>query len=294
MRRGERRGGPAAWAFLAPALAVYGFFALLPVLQALGLSLFSWGASASSPAWLGLGNFAEVFGDRVFWRAVLSNVLLAAFSVAIQLPVALVLAAVLAGKVRGRWFLRTAYFAPMVVPTVVIAFFWRYFLLDYDRGLVNGALALCGAGRVGWLGSAASAWPAIFSAISWRYVGFHMVVLLAGVLAVPGELYEAAALDGAGVWGRFRHVTLPGVAPVLALSAMLSVVGSLKYFDLVYVMTGGKPDHTTELGATYIYNVGIAGGRWGYGCAMAALLLALSLAAAWGVLRVRRRAEVRA
>jgi raffinose/stachyose/melibiose transport system permease protein len=294
VRSGTRRAGLTAWAFLGPALAVYGFFALLPVLEALGLSLFSWSSSSSSASWLGLGNFAEVLGDGVFWRAVLNNVMLAALSVGIQLPVALVLAAILAGKVRGRWFFRTAYFAPMVVPTVVIAFFWRYFLLDYDKGLVNAALGLCGAGPVGWLGSAATAWPAVFSAISWRYIGFHMVILLAGVLAVPGELYEAAALDGAGVWGRFRHVTLPGVAPVLALSAMLSVVGSLKYFDLVYIMTGGKPDHTTELGATYIYDQGIAGGRWSYGCAMAVVLLGLSLAAAWAVLRVRRRVEVRA
>lgn len=120
-----------------------------------------------------------------------------------------------------------------------------------------------------------------------------MIVLLAGVLAIPGDLYEAAQLDGAGAWGRFRHVTLPGVAPVLALSAMLSIVGSLKYFDLVYIMTGGGPDHATELGATYIYNLGIAGGRWSYGCAMAVLLLLLSLAAAAIVLRVRRRVEVR-
>jgi raffinose/stachyose/melibiose transport system permease protein len=282
-----------AWLFLAPALLVYGVFALLPIVESVGLSFTSWDSQSTQISLLGAGNYLEAFGDGVFWKAISNNLLLAALSVIVQLPIALLLAAMLGGRLRGRWIFRTAYFAPMVVPTVVIAFFWRYFLLDYDQGLVNAALAICGLGRVGWLGSAGDAWPAIFSAISWRYIGFHMVVLLAGVLAVPDELYEAAALDGAGVWGRFRHVTLPGVAPVLAISTMLSVVGSLKYFDLVYIMTKGGPDHATELGATYIYNLGIEGGRWSYGCAMAVVLLLLSLAAAAVVLRIRRRVEIR-
>ncbi len=286
------RRSPVAWLFLLPALSVYGLFALMPILQAVGLSFFSWSTEQSDPAWLGVGNFIEAFTDGVFWRAVGNNLLLAAMSIIVQLPIALLLAALLGGRLRGRWVFRTAYFAPMVVPTVVIAFFWRYFLLDYDKGLVNSALTICTFERVGWLGSATDAWPAIFSAISWRYIGFHMIILLAGVLAIPDDLYEAAQLDGAGAWDRFRHVTLPGVAPVLTLSAMLSVVGSLKYFDLVYIMTKGGPDHATELGATYIYNLGIEGGRWSYGCAMAVVLLVLSLAAAGIVLRVRRRMEI--
>ncbi len=293
MNRDSQRRSRSAWLFLAPALLVYGCFALLPMLEALGLSFFSWSCDSPDVRWLGAGNYVEAFGDSVFWKAIGNNLLLAALSVAVQLPIALLLAAILAGRVRGRWIFRTACFAPMVLPTVVIAFFWQYFLLDYDDGLANAALAVCRLGPVDWLGQGGNAFAAIFSAISWRFVGFHMVILLAGALAVPDELYEAAALDGAGAWGRFRHVTLPGVAPVLALSAMLSVVGSLKYFDLVYVMTKGGPDGATELGATYIYRVGIAGGRWSYSCAMAVVLLALSLVAAAVVLRVRRRVEIR-
>jgi raffinose/stachyose/melibiose transport system permease protein len=288
----RRRRSAAAWAFIAPALAVYAFFALLPIVQSLGLSFSSWQGDQVGPEWGGAGNYAEALSDVVFWRAVGNNILLAVGSVAVQLPIALVLAALLAGRLRGRWIFRTAYFAPMVLPTVVIGLFWRNFLLDYDEGLVNAAAAWCGLGRGSWLGDGRLAMGAIFSAISWRYVGFHMVILLAGVLAVPRDLYEAAALDGAGAWGRFRHVTLPGVAPVLALSAMLSVVGSLKYFDLVYIMTRGGPDHATELGATYIYNIGIHGTRWSYGCTMAVVLLVLSLGGAALVLRVRRRVEV--
>ena len=288
------RGRPgAAWLFMSPALAVYGFFALLPVALALALGFCRWDGDQAGPALLGLGNYVEALTDGVFWRAVGNNLLLAGLSVVVQLPIALALAAALAGPVRGRWVFRTAYFAPMVLPTVVIAFFWRYFLLDPSDGLANGALrAVCLPGQ-NWLHQPGLAFAAVFSAISWRHVGFHTVILLAGVLSVPEERYEAAALDGAGVWGRFRHVTVPGVAPVLGLSALLAVVGSLRYFDLVYIITGGGPDHATELGATWIYAVGVDGRRAGYGCALAVLLLAVSLVAAALVFRARRRAEAR-
>jgi len=285
---GTRREARAAWLFLAPALAVYVGFALLPILAAAGLSLSSWNQGQARPAWLGLGNYSEAFADGVFWKAVLNNLLLAALSVAVQLPIALALAAALAGPLRGRWLFRTTYFAPMVLPTVVIAFFWRFFLLDPADGLANAALRAVGAGGADWLGDPKLAFGAVFSAVSWKYVGFHMVILLAGVLAIPAGLYEAAELDGAGAWGRFRHVTLPGVAPVLGVCALLAVIGSLKYFDLVYVMTKGGPDHATELGATWIYAVGVDGRRVGYGSALAIVLLVVSLLAAWVVMRLRR------
>lgn len=286
---GARRESRAAWLFLAPALAVYGLFALAPILAALGLSFTEWNEGQPRPAWLGAANHLEAFSDWVFWKAVLNNLLLAALSVAVQLPVALALAAMLAGPLRGRAIFRTAYFAPMVLPTVVIAFFWRYFLLDPADGLANATLRALGASGADWLGDPRLAFGAVFSAVSWKYIGFHMVILLAGVLAIPRGLYEAAELDGAGAWSRFRHVTLPGVAPVLGVSALLAVIGSLKYFDLVYVMTKGGPDHATELGATWIYAVGVDGRRVGYGSALAVLLLVVSLAVAWLVVKLRRQ-----
>jgi raffinose/stachyose/melibiose transport system permease protein len=288
---GSERGARAAWLFLAPALVVYAGFALLPILEAGGLSLCSWNQGQARPSWLGPGNYAEAFSDGVFWRAVLNNLLLAALSVAVQLPVALALAAMLAAPLRGRWLFRTVYFAPMVLPTVVIAFFWRYFLLDPEDGLANAALRLAGAGGADWLGDPRLAFGAVFSAVSWKHIGFHTIILLAGVLAIPGGLYEAATIDGAGAWGRFRHVTLPGVAPVLGVCALLAVIGSLKYFDLVYVMTRGGPDHATELGATWVYAVGVEARRVGYGCALAVVLLVVSLLAAALVMKIRRGAQ---
>ena len=281
-----------AWLFVAPALGVFCVFALLPILGALGLSLFSFPSGAgggTGPSFAGLANYAEAFTDGVFWLAVGRNLALAVLSVTLQIPVALVLAVLLAGRVRCRSIFRTAYFAPMVLPTVVIAFFWRYFLLDPTDGLANAFLGLFGSEGADWLHDPHLAFGAVFSAISWRHVGFHMVILLAGALAIPEELYDAASVDGAGAWGRFRHVTLPGMRGAIAISALLAVIGSLRYFDLVYIITGGGPDHATELGATWIYTTGIVGRRWGYGSALAVVLLVLSMAAGVAVLAWRRR-----
>lgn len=251
------------------------------------MSLVSWTGKGASFA--GLGNFGEALTDGVFWLAVVRNFALAFLSLTIRIPVALALAVVLAGRVRGRGIFRTAYFAPVVVPTVVIAFFWRLYLLDPMDGLANAFLERLGSGGADWLGETRLAFGAVFSAISWRYVGFHMVILLAGALAIPEELYDAARVDGAGAWRRFLHVTLPGMRGAVAVSALLAVIGSLRYFDLVYIMTEGGPDHATELGATWIYSTGVAGRRWGYGSALAVLLLVVSGAVAWGVLALRRR-----
>jgi raffinose/stachyose/melibiose transport system permease protein len=282
------RGELAGWAFSAPALAVFALFAVVPAAGAVVFSLFSWGGSGAEFA--PLSNYAEAATDGVFWLAVARNFALATLSVAVQIPVALVLAVLLAGPVRGRAVFRTAYFAPVVLPTVVIAFFWRYFLLDPADGLANALLGAFGSDGAEWLHEPSLAFFSVFSAISWRYVGFHTVILLAGALAVPDELYDAARVDGAGAWARFVHVTIPCMRNALAVSALLAVVGSLRYFDLVYVMTLGGPDHATELAATWIYKAGITGRRWGYGAALAVIMLAISAGAGWGVLALRRRA----
>ena len=287
---GAGRSGSRAWFLVAPALAVFCIFALLPIFQAVLLSLFSWRGEGTGPSFALLGNHVEVFTDGVFWRAVLRNFELAFLSLAVQIPIALLLAVLLAGRIRGRSIFRTAYFAPMVVPTVVIAFFWRYFLLDPEDGLANALLGLFGSSGSDWLHNPRLAFGAVFSAISWRYIGFHTVILLAGALGVPGELYDAAKVDGAGAWACFRHVTLPGMRGAVAVSALLAVIGSLRYFDLIYIITGGGPDHPTELGATGIYTTGNVGRRWGDGCALAVVLLLLSMGAAWAVLAARKSA----
>jgi len=262
------------WLFLVPALAFYLSFVALPIAQSFYVSLFDWPTHAAAPArFVGLENYARLVNDGVFWKALSHNVALVVLSLVIQLPVALFLAALLSGRVFARGFFRTVYFTPMVLPTVVIALVWRQILLPAtSAGLLTQLLAWLGlpSPADGFLGDPRFALLSVILTISWRYVPFHMVLFIAGIETIPEELYEAARIDGANARQLFRHITLPSLAPVVRISAVLSIVGSLKYFDLVYVMTGGgPPEHVTELMTTYMFKIGIDQQTIGYGSAVA-------------------------
>jgi raffinose/stachyose/melibiose transport system permease protein len=282
----KRHHGPwTPWLYLLPALLIYAVFVLAPVAESFRLSFFEWPTSFSDPVFVGLGNFAKLLHDPIFWRALFHNGLLLILSLCIQLPVALGLAVLLSYPIRGRWLFRTIFFAPMVMPTVAIAVLWSYVFMP-ESGLVDQVIRLMDSGfGHGWLGGQYTALPCVFIVICWRYVGFHMVLFMAGLAAVPDELYEAARIDGASEWQAFRYITLPLIKPALAVSATLSIIGSLKYFDLVYMMIGGAPEMSRELLATYVYRLAFDSGqgRYGYGSAVAVMLFIIALAIASGV-----------
>ena len=271
--------------FLLPALAVYAVFVLAPIAESFRLSLFRWPTAAAAPEYVFLRNFAELLADRVFWSALWHNALLLVLSLVTQLPLALALAVLLSYPTLWRGLFRTAFFAPMVMPSVAIAVLWTYIYMP-EQGLLDQAVRLVYRDFAwGWLSEPRTALLCVFVTISWRYVGFHMVLFMAGLTAIPDDLYEAARLDGAGEWQVFSRVTLPMLRPVIAVSATLSVVGSLKYFDLVYMMAGGAPEASRELMATYIYRLAFASGqgRYGYGSAAAVILLCTALAVVAGI-----------
>lgn len=262
------------WLFLLPALVFYLSFVAFPIMQSFYVSLFEWDTHATRPTrFAGLGNYARLVRDGVFWKALSHNVVLLVLSLLIQLPIALFLAALLSGRIFARGFFRTVYFTPMILPTVVIAIVWRQMFLPADsQGLLVMLLERVGlpAPSDGFLGDPRFALISVVLTISWRYVGFHMVLFMAGIESISEEYYEAARIDGANSWQLFRHITLPSLAPVIRISAVLSIVGSLKYFDLVYVMTrGGPPEHVTELMTTYMFQIGIHQQTIGYGSAVA-------------------------
>ncbi|HOX36842.1 MAG TPA: sugar ABC transporter permease [Candidatus Brocadiia bacterium] len=266
--------------FVAPALALYALFVMVPLCQSFWFSLFDWNGYSQDMKFTGMRNYAALLRDGVFWGSLWRNIFLLAASLVVQLPIAIILAALLAGPVRFARVLRAGLFAPMILPTVIVALLW-IFIYDPVDGLLNGLLGGIGLQslRRGWLGEATTALPAVTVAVCWRYTGFHMILFAAGIVNIPAETYEAAELDGASAFARFIHVTLPGLYPVIRVSALLSVVGSMKYFDLNYLMpSGGAPDRATELVATYMYREGINADRWGYGCAIAVALCALTLA----------------
>lgn len=267
--------------FLFPACAVYAVFVLLPIGESLRLSLYHWSSPLAEPTFHGLANFADLLRDPIFWRALWHNALLVILSLAVQLPLACGLALLLQQPIRGRGLLRTALFAPMIMPTAAIAALWL-FLYQPGDGLLTQLIRLFRPDfDYGWLAVPTHALFWVFLTICWRHTGFHLVLFLAGVAAIPDDLYEAARIDGAGEWAQARHITLPLLKPVAAVAATLSVIGSLKYFDLVYLMLDrGVPEEHRELLATYVYRLAFSGfsGRYGYSSSVAVSLLVVALA----------------
>ncbi len=273
-----------SWALVGPAVAVYSLFVIVPIAGAVAMSLVDLrpGGEGWSPT---LDNFVRAFLDVMFWRALAHNFALLAASLVIQLPIAMALALFVAGLGRSRPLFRAGYFLPMMVTAAAIGRIWML-VFDPLGGPVNGALEAAGVSTDSlpdWFGSTTLALPTVIFVISWRYIGFHMVILLAGLISIPRELYEAARVDGSGRWECFRHVTLPMMSRPLKISAMLAVVGSMRYFDLVYIMTKGGPDGSTELVATYMFKNALGeAGEYSYGAALAVLLAVSSLAVVAG------------
>ena len=289
------REGLVILAFLAPALLVYGIFVLYPIVQSVAYSLYQWSGIAPGFTFVGLGNYQQVLQTPIFWKALGNNLILVIASILTQLPVALAVALLLSTRLRGLRVFRTVYLFPLLMSTVAIALLWT-FIYNPNLGLLNAlldALNLHGWQR-GWLGDEATALWAIIGVISWHYVPFYMVLFLAGLTNIPHELYEAARLDGAGSWGVFQHVTLPLMRGVIRTAAILSLIGSLKYFDLIWVMTGGGPNGATELMATYMYKQAFEQYRMGYASSVAVVLFVIAFVISGAVLIVdqRRTGEV--
>jgi raffinose/stachyose/melibiose transport system permease protein len=287
------RGRAVGTAFLVPAGLVFAGFVLLPIFESFRLSFFCWPQTSGEPVFCGLANFAKLLGDPVFWWAAGHNVVLVVLSLAVQLPLAFGLAVLLSYRTRGQTLFRTAFFAPMVMPTTAIAVLWTLIYLP-GHGLLDQFVRLFAPRfSFGWLSTPGLAMLCVFVVICWRYVGFHMVLYLAGMGILPDDVYEAARLDGAGEWQVCWHVTLPLMWPVIRVSALLSIIGSLKYFDLVYMMAGGAPEPHRDLMATYVYRLAFASGqgRYGYASAAATMLFVCALGAAIAVMICGKRRE---
>ncbi|MDD4097184.1 MAG: sugar ABC transporter permease [Lentisphaeria bacterium] len=267
--------------FILPALAVYGLFVVFPILDSFHMSFLHWESPLLPPEFCGLENFRRLLVDEVFWRAMGHNFLLLAGSLLLQLPLAALLAFLLYYPTLGRTVFRTAFFAPMVMPTAAIAVLWQY-VYEPGNGLLTSLLRLAVDQDFShaWLADPGTALLWIFVTICWQYTGFHMVLFMAGLSAIPADYFEAARLDGAKEWQVCWHVALPALRPTIAVSATLSIVGSLKYFDLVYLMAGGLPETSREVLATYIYRLAFDQnqGRYGYGSAVAVMLFLAALA----------------
>ena len=267
------------WLFILPALLVYLLFVLIPMGTSFGMSLFHWEGASARPVFCGLSNFSRLPKDPVFWRAILHNILLLVGSLAIQLPIAAGLALLLYYPLRGRSIFRTAFVSPMVIPTAAVAILWQYIYAP-ENGMLTSLIRLIRPDfEYAWLATPGISLFWIFVVICWQYIGFHCVLFMAALTAVPQSCIDAARLDGASEWQICRHLLIPLMKPMARVSVILSVVGSLKYFDLIYLMAGGLPAENREVAATYIYRLAFdySQGRFGYASACAVVLFLLAL-----------------
>ena len=273
--RRPRRAWAGAVLFLLPALALYGVFVVFPMVQAARYSLFDWNGLEPLTKFIGLANFQRALGDRVFQGAVVHNAVIVVLSLAVQLPLALGLALLLNRRFRGRSILRLLFFAPYVIAEVITAIVWS--LLLQPDGLAEHLFASVGLGDAyhPWLADPSTVLVALFVVITWKYFGFHMILLLAGLQAIPRELEEAAAMDGATRRQALRYVTLPLLGPTIRVSAFLAIIGSLQLFDLVWVTTRGGPVNASSTMAVYMFDRGFVRFQFGYGSAVAVILFLL-------------------
>lgn len=288
--RGLRLAG---WngAMLAPALALVGVFVLIPSVVTLAGSFFAFGITSSAWRFVGLDNYLQAFADPIFWVALRNNIIIIVGSIISQVGLGAILAAILdRGIKRGSTVYRTITFMPVVISSVAVSLIWLM-IYDPNVGALNALVKAIGLRppRLGWLGDPSISILMMLVTAAWANVGFQMVLVLAGLQAIPKELYEAAALDGARGLKAFWYVTLPGIRNILVVGILITTIGGLKVFDFVFVMTGGGPANATQVMGTYIYLQAFTLGNMGYADAISIILLLIALALGVAQLKLSRR-----
>jgi len=270
---------------LLPALVLYSTFVIFPMFKGLYVSLFRWDG-LSEMEWLGLRNYMFVFKDEIFWSAMKNTILYAVVVSVVKNIFGFFLAILLNIKIKLRTFFRTSVFLPVTLAFVVTGILWSW-IYNPVFGLLNNFLNLLHLDFLiqGWLSDPKIAlWSIMFVDI-WKWTGFHMVLFLAGLQGIPEELYEAAEIDGAGKWKSLVHITLPLLTQVTIVSFLLSFTGAfVTNYDLVYVMTGGGPFHSTEVALTWIVSTTTRYAAVGKGNAMSMIMFVIVLA--FGVLQM--------
>ena len=254
-------------------------FVIFPVVLAAYYGFYRWKGYGSPTDFVGLGNYAIIFTDRAFHEVLMHNGVIVVLSLIIQLPIAIVLALLLNQKIRGRSVIRVLIFVPYVVSEVIVGIGWS--LMLQSAGAVNDLLQTIGLGalRADWLSDPKIAIWSLMVIISWKYIGFAVILFLAGLQSIPEELFEAASIDGASYWQIQRRITLPLLGPTLRIWAFLSIIGSLQLFDLVFIIWGQYVASTagTSTMATYMVANGRTSGNYGYGNAVAVVMFLISL-----------------
>lgn len=265
--------------YMLPAIAIYAFTVLIPLFMAMRYSLYDW-SGGPAMTYVGLDNFVKLATDAVFWQAFRNNLFIIVASIIGQVGIAFVISIVLTQKwVKLKQFHRVVIFIPNVLAAVVIGFLWTM-VYSQNFGLLNYVLNAVGLESWirPWLDDPSIVMFAVTVPLIWQFIGFYLIIFMAALQNIPGELYEAAEIDGATGWKQALYITVPMLKTTIGVTVMLCIAGNMKVFDHIFVMTGGGPGYSSTVMAQYAYNVSFGRFDFGYGSTVSIGMLILSLA----------------
>jgi raffinose/stachyose/melibiose transport system permease protein len=287
-RRMSANGWTTLVVFLPPALLLFTLFVALPMAEAGWYSFYNWDGYGRPERFIGLKNYGYRVGNAAFTRSLINNGLIVVVSLVVQLPLALGVAMMVAGRVAGAAVFRMIFFLPYILADVAAGLIWR-FMFDGGYGLPSVVTGALGLAPYYLLADKTWAFSAVLIVVLWKFFGFHMMLYVAGLQGIDKSLLEAAEMDGASALQRFRHITLPLLAPMIRLSVFFSVVGALQLFDVIVPLTGGGPFDTTNTMVSYLYYFGITRMRVGFGSAVGVVLFLICVTFAFGYQRIVMR-----
>lgn len=257
--------------FMSPTMLLMAVFVVVPICMSVYYSLLDWDGIGQG-TFVGIQNYIEMLGDERFLNSVKNSLLYAACSLLIQLPISLILAIVVANVSKGEKFYRTTFFIPVIISSVVIGQLWQK-VYNGDYGLLNAFLSMIGIQGQDWLGQESTALIAAFVPNLWQYIGYHMLIMYAGIKSISPDINEAARIDGANRLQIAWKITIPLIKPIIQVCVTFSLIGALKIFDLIYVLTGGGPFFSTEVPTIYMYKTIFDSFNYGYGSAIAIFVI---------------------
>lgn len=270
----KRRDGISAIFFLTPTLIIFITFILFPVIFSFYLSFHEWNMFSSEASYIGLENYKRMFQSEEFWSVLKNTVIYTLGTVPLNMALALLVAIALNKKIKGKKFLRTAFFAPVIISPVAAAVIWRW-IYDPNYGLLNYSISFLGIDSINWLNDPTAAMFALIIMGVWKTFGINMVLFSAGLQGIPETYYEAAEIDGAGRWSKFWKITVPMLAPTTFFIMIMSMISSFQVFDLVYVLTSGGPLGSTKVLVFFVYEYAFKFFEMGYASAAAYVLFAI-------------------
>lgn len=267
------RNKKAICVFILPGLIWFSLIVLIPILQSSWYSLLNWDGITKAN-FIGFDNYINIFKDDLFVKSIFNSLMLAFLSVFVQLPIALMLALVLASGIKGQNVYRTIYFIPVIISSTIIGQLWMK-IYHPTYGLLNGFLEIVGLGHLQneWLANPTTALAAVFIPMIWQYIGYHMLLFYAAIKSISTEILEAAKVDGASSLQISFMIIIPQIVPMIKACVIFALIGSLKSFDLIYVLTRGGPLHATEVPTMLMYTDIFSKNQYGYASAIAIFII---------------------